>query len=186
MSSSIKRWAAVGSDPQMSRATFYVQHAGTEFVLVILTLWLQSAGIGVLVAWIRHRVKGEIDRMSSLRAAVLVVRLTTAVVVLHGLEILLWASFYHWRCLQSWDSAIYFSASSYSTLGCNDVSLPSGWRTVAPLESIIGVLMCGISVSLLYAAVTRLISGEATAAQLAGGPRRAGALSVKSTLQTRR
>jgi Ion channel len=69
-------------------------------------------------------------------------------------------TFYRWHCLPSWDSAIYFSASSYSTLGCNDVRLPSEWRTLAPLESIIGVLMCGISVSLLFAIVTRLINRE--------------------------
>jgi len=55
---------------------------------------------------------------------------------------------------------VYFSASSYSTLGCSDVSLPSNWRTLAPLESVIGVLMCGISVSLLFAIVTRLIDHE--------------------------
>jgi voltage-gated potassium channel len=168
----------------MSRAHNFVHHAGAGIVLVILTLWLQSAGIGVLVAWIKHLVKGEIHKMGSLRAAALIVRLTTAVVVLHGLEILLWACFYHRWCLQSWDSAIYFSASSYSTLGCNDVSLPFDWRTVAPLESIIGVLMCGISVSLLFATVTRLIGREATAAKLAGGTRHARALSVKTTLQT--
>jgi hypothetical protein len=70
-------------------------------------------------------------------------------------------------------------------LGCNDVSLPLHWRTVASLESIIGVLMCGIFVSLLFATVTRLIGRQATAAQLAGGARHAGALSVKSTLQTK-
>jgi len=28
--------------------------------------------------------------------------------------------------------------------GCSDVTLPSNWRTLAPVESIIGVLMCGI------------------------------------------
>jgi hypothetical protein len=86
-------------------------------------------------------------RKGSLRSAALVVRLAMAVVVLHGLEILLWVGFYRWRCLPSWDSAIYFSASSYSTLGCNDVSLPTTWRTLGPLESVIGVLMCGISVN---------------------------------------
>lgn len=98
--------------------------------------------------------------MSAIRSTALVVRLTMAVAVLHGLEILPWAGFYRWQCLPSWDSAIYFSASSYSTLGCNDVSLPSNWRTLGPLESVIGVLMCGISVSLLFAIVTRLISRE--------------------------
>ena len=95
-----------------------------------------------------------------MRLAALVVRLAMTVVVLHGLEILLWAGFYRWRCLPSWDSAIYFSASSYSTLGCSDLSLPSIWRTLAPLESVIGMLMCGISVSLLFAIVMWLMNRE--------------------------
>jgi voltage-gated potassium channel len=83
-----------------------------------------------------------------------------AVVVLHGLEILLWAGFYRWHCLPSWDSAIYFSASSYSTLGSSDVSLPLSWRTLGPVEGVIGVLMCGMSVSLLFAIITRLIGRD--------------------------
>jgi len=131
-----------------------------ELPLITLTLWLQSAGIAALIAWVRRALKGDSQTMSALRSATLVVRLAMAVVALHGLEILLWAIFYRWRCLPSWDSAIYFSASSYSTLGCNDVSLPSSWRTLGPLESVIGVLMCGISVSLLFAIVTRLINRE--------------------------
>ena len=131
-----------------------------ELPLITLTLWLQSAGIAALIAWVRSVLAKDIREMGSLRSAALVVRLAMAVVVLHGLEILLWATFYRWRCLPSWDSAIYFSASSYSTLGCNDVSLPSEWRTLGPLESVIGVLMCGISASLLFAIVTRLINRE--------------------------
>jgi hypothetical protein len=164
----------------------YVQRFGAELPLITLTLWLQSAGIAALVAWIRRTFEGDARQMGALRSVALVVRLTAAVVLLHGLEILLWAGFYRWRCLQSWDSAFYFSASSYSTLGCNDVSLPSDWRTLGPLESIIGVLMCGISVSLLFAIVTRLISRDVTAAQLAGGTPHAVTLSSKSTFQTQR
>jgi voltage-gated potassium channel len=131
-----------------------------ELPLITLTLWLQSAGIAALIAWVRRALKGDIREMSALRSAALVVRMTIAVVVLHGMEILLWAGFYRWRCLHSWDSALYFSASSYSTLGCNDVSLPLNWRTLGPLESVIGVLMCGISVSLLFTIVTRLINRD--------------------------
>ncbi len=131
-----------------------------EFPLITLTLWLQSAGVAALVTWVRRVLGGDMRKMGAFRFAGLVVRLAMAVVVLHGLEILLWATFYRWRCLPSWDSAIYFSASSYSTLGCNDVSLPWEWRTLGPLESVIGVLMCGISASLLIAIVTRLINRE--------------------------
>ena len=118
-----------------------------ELPLITLTLWFQSAGIAALIGWVRRGLARDTRKMSALRSAALVVRLAMAVVVLHGLEILLWAGFYRWRCLPSWDSAIYFSASSYSTLGCSDVSLPKGWRTLGPLESVIGVLMCGISVN---------------------------------------
>ena len=138
----------------------FIHRFSAELPLITLTLWLQSAGISALIALVRRALAGDMREMSALRSAALVVRLAMAVVVLHGLEILLWATFYRWRCLPSWDSAIYFSASSYSTLGCNDVSLPSTWRMLAPLESVIGVLMCGISASLLFAIVTRLINRE--------------------------
>jgi voltage-gated potassium channel len=138
-----------------------VQRIGAELPLVILTLWIQSAGVAALIAWVRRALEGDMQQIGALRSAALIVRLTAAVVVLHGMEILLWACFYRWRCLPSWDSAIYFSVSSYSTLGCNDVSLQLNWRTLGPLESIIGVLMCGISVSLLFAIVTRLTSRNA-------------------------
>jgi hypothetical protein len=87
-------------------------------------------------------------------------RLTTAFIGLHLLEILLWAGFYRWLCFPSWESAFYFSASSYATVGYGDVVLPWMWRTLGPVESIIGVLMCGLSASFLFAIVSRLVDGE--------------------------
>ena len=138
-----------------------VRRLGAELPLIALTLWLQSAGVAALIAWVRRVLDSDVRKLGALRSATMVVRFTAAVVGLHGLEILLWASFYRWRCFPSWDLAIYFSASSYSTLGCNDLSLPSIWRALAPLESIIGVLMCGISVSLLFAIITQLINRNA-------------------------
>jgi hypothetical protein len=138
-----------------------VQRLGTELLLIALTLWLHSAGIAALIAWVRRTLENDMRKMDTLRSAALLVRFAMAVVVLHELEIVLWAVFYRWRCLPSWGSAIYFSASSYSTLGCNDVTLPSDWRTLAPVESIIGVLMCGMSVSLLFAILTRLVNRDA-------------------------
>lgn len=55
---------------------------------------------------------------------------------------------------------VHFSAGSYATVGYGDVALPLKWRMLGPLESIIGVLMCGISVSLVFAMITRLISRD--------------------------
>ena len=144
--------------------TFFHQ-IGTAVLLVILTLWLQCAGIGVLILWVRRSVGGDLDRLGLFRSAVLIVQLTAAVIVLHGALILFWAGCYRWLCLPSWESALYFSASSYSTVGYGDVVLPAHWRMLGPLESIIGVLMCGISGSVLFAAVTRLVSREVRSSQ---------------------
>src|SRR6266704_4175330 len=90
----------------------------------------------------------------------LVVQLTAAVIVLHGVLILFWAACYRWLCFPSWESALYFSATSYATVGYDDVTLPLRWRMLGPLESIIGVLLCGISVSLSFAIATRLVGPE--------------------------
>src|SRR5260370_40845997 len=90
----------------------------------------------------------------------LVVQLTAAVIVLHGVLILFWAACYRWLCLPSWESALYFSATSYATVGYGEVVLPSNWRMLGPLESIVGVLMCGISVSVLFATVAPLVTRQ--------------------------
>jgi hypothetical protein len=94
------------------------------------------------------------------RCAALVMQTTVAVIILHGIVILLWASCYRWLCLPSWESAFYFSASSYATVGYGDVVLPSKWRLLGPLESMVGMLMSGVSIGLLFAAVTHLVDGE--------------------------
>jgi hypothetical protein len=60
-----------------------------------------------------------------------------------------------------WESSFYFSTSSYATVGYGDVVLPQAWRTLGPVESIIGVLMCGLSASFLFAIVSRSVDREA-------------------------
>jgi len=138
-----------------------IREIGIAVGIVIITLWLQSAGLAALIHWVRHALASNAHRLGPLRSAVLVVRLTAAVILLHAVLILFWASCYRRLCFSSWESALYFSASSYATVGYGDVVLPANWRMLGPLESIVGVLMCGISVSVLFATVTRLVNREA-------------------------
>jgi hypothetical protein len=89
------------------------------------------------------------------------VRFTTAIIGLHPFEILLWTGFYRWLCFPLWESAFYFSTSSYATVDYGDIVLPQMWRTLGPLESVIGGLMYGLSASFLFFIVTRLVDREA-------------------------
>src|SRR6267143_3423554 len=135
--------------------------ASAAVVLVTLTLLLHCAGMAALIASIRTSLGSDVHRLGPIRSALLMVRLMTAFIGLHVLEILLWAGFYRWLCFTLWESAFYFSAASYATVGYDDVVLPQMWRTLGPVESIIAVLMCGLSASFLFAIVTRLVEREA-------------------------
>jgi voltage-gated potassium channel len=95
----------------------FVRQAGAAAVLVTFTLSLQCAGMAALIAWARTSLKPEVHRLGPFRSALLMVRFITAFIVLHLLEILLWAGFYRWLCFPSWESAFYFSTSSYATVG---------------------------------------------------------------------
>jgi voltage-gated potassium channel len=139
----------------------FARQAGAAVVLVTLTLTLQCAGMAALIAWGRTSLASDVHRLGPFRSAVLMVRFITAFIILHIFEILLWAGFYRWLCFPLWESAFYFSTSSYATVGYGDVVLPQTWRTLGPVESVIGVLMCGLSASFLFAIVTRLIEREA-------------------------
>jgi voltage-gated potassium channel len=138
----------------------FVHQACTTIVLVTLTLVLQSAGMAALIEWAKAHLPRALHRIGPWRSGVLMVRLTTLIVCLHMLEILLWAWFYRLYCFSTWESAFYFSATSYSTVGYGDLVLPQAWQLVGPTESITGVLMCGLSVSFLFAVVHRLVERD--------------------------
>lgn len=125
-------------------------------VLVELSLWIQSAGMGSLINWglayLAHK-----QRLSLVHSTALIVRVTNMMIGLHLAQILVWASFYRWMCLPAWGSAFYFSIASYSTLGDGNHALPATWASLGPVEAVTGALMCGLSVSLLFAVVTRLV-----------------------------
>ena len=116
--------------------------------------------MAALIGLAMNTVARDISRFGPSRSVMLMMRFTTAIIALHALQILLWAGFYRWGCFPLWESAFYFSTASYTTVGSGDVLLPQKWRTLGPVESVVGVLMCGLSASLLFAVVTRLVERE--------------------------
>jgi voltage-gated potassium channel len=137
-----------------------IREVAAALILVPLTSSMQSAGMAALIVWLRAYWERHMWRFGLFRCAELTVRCTSALVILHTLEILLWTAFYRWKCFPDLERAFYFSATSYSTVGYGDLVLPPIWRLLGPIESITGVLMCGLSASLVFAVVTRLVGHE--------------------------
>jgi voltage-gated potassium channel len=138
----------------------FLSQALAATILSALTLVIECAGMAVLIHWLRAYFARGIKTQSLWHTGVLMIRFTSMTILLHLLQILLWTAFYRVRCFRSWEPCFYFSATSYSTVGYGDVVLPPIWRLLGPVEAIMGVLMCGISVSTLFAIATRLIGNE--------------------------
>lgn len=86
----------------------------------------------------------------------LLVQIVMLIVVVHAIEIGLWASYLAGsRLLPDLESAFYFSAVTYTTVGYGDLVLPKGQRLVAGLEALTGIIMCGWSTALLITVVMR-------------------------------
>jgi len=138
----------------------FARQVGAAVVLMTATLVIHTIGMAAFIHYVRARIERGIKGLSPLRGSILMVRFTTAMIILHVLEILLWAGFFRWYCFRSWEPCIYFSAASYSTVGYGDVLLPHVWRLLGPVEGIAGILMSGLSVSLLFVIATRLVESE--------------------------
>jgi hypothetical protein len=86
--------------------------------------------------------------------------------LLHCVQILIWAVAYRLltpvQPIDTLESAVYFSAVTFTTLGYGDITLSSEqWRLLTGIEALNGVLLLGWSTALLYAVVHRTWSGYA-------------------------
>jgi hypothetical protein len=77
--------------------------------------------------------------------------------ILHLVESAVWAAaFAAANVLPDFETSLYYSLKSYTTVGYGDVLPPTSWRLLGPIEAAVGVLMLGWSTSIIVAAVQRI------------------------------
>ena len=115
-------------------ATVVIHLIGLDLLQAALSLHLKR-----LTAWV------HLDRK------VVPLGIVLGLVALHGAEIWLYALVYwHAGLLPRLEQALYFSISSYSSLGETGTLLPDAWRVVGALEAINGMLLIGWSTAFLF------------------------------------
>lgn len=124
--------------------------------LVAITVALHSVG---LVALLRGVLRSPALSDPRIRATTwLLIRTVWGLLVIHALEIAVWAGFYWWRGdMPNAESALYFSGVTYASIGYGDLVLPVGSRLLAPVEGLTGILMCGLSTGFFFATMQRIV-----------------------------
>ena len=71
-------------------------------------------------------------------------------------QIILWAALYQaFDAFDGFETALYFSGVTFTSLGYGDVTLSGRIRMLAPLQAATGLMMFGITTALLIAAFQR-------------------------------
>jgi len=90
-------------------------------------------------------------------STLMLIRIACFTVFLHLLQIVVWAIMYAWRgAMPDFTTAAYFSAVTYTTTGYGDLVLPEAWRLVGGVEALTGILMCGLSTGMFFAAFSAM------------------------------
>lgn len=127
--------------------------------MVAATVAIHTLGFSVLLRAIARY--GALETTSIMSIARWVMGLACWLILIHLLEIGLWALFYVWRgCLAEFEPAFYFSGATYTTVGYGDIVLPKACRTLAPVEALTGILMCALSTGLFFGLVQRWIANR--------------------------
>jgi len=134
----------------------------SAFVVVSICVLIHTCGMVILAEWLLKRRAAFERRAGITRLTLLLIAVFSVIVVLHLGEAAIWAFFYQQRGLfPDYESSLYFSLKSYSTVGYGDVLLPQRWRLLGCVEAITGVLLCGLSTAFLFVLVNALIQTRA-------------------------
>ena len=127
-------------------------------LIVAVCLLLHVAGLLLMAEWLLQRREGFEREAGRMRYAVLMIILFSGIMFLHVMETSLWAVFYYTRALfKDFETALYFSLTSYTTIGYGDVLLPQRWRLLGAIEGISGVLLCGVSTGFIFAVMNAML-----------------------------
>jgi len=133
-----------------------VRLALLAIALLATCVIVQSLGMLVLIRWL-SRVRRVLESRSTYLRVALLLRLFVGIVLLHLVQVGLWAVVF-WRAdeLPNVETALYFSLATYTTIGFGDVVVGPGWRVLAGIEGLTGMLLVGWSTAFVFAVVNRM------------------------------
>ena len=132
----------------------------TALATVAATVSIHALGTAWWLQWLRMRYQAPHPRVIK-QARVLSVLIQTALVLiaLHVVEVFLWAVMFRLLPhdgLASFEEALYFSFTTFTTLGYGDITLSGPGRLLTGIESLNGVLLIGWSTALSFAVIQRI------------------------------
>jgi hypothetical protein len=129
--------------------------------LLLASLLSFAVAHALVVSLMSRVIRTGYSGESFWRNVAIMIVITLVLAAAHLMEIALWATAFRASSeISTFEKAFYFSAQNYTTLGYGDIVLSDRWYLLGPLEAINGLLLFGLSTAVMFAALSRLISGR--------------------------
>ena len=133
------------------------QLAASGGMMVVITI-THAVGLAGIQALLRLRKERLTEMDLGLRSIGMMSAMGLLLLMLHAVEIAMFAGFYLLiGALKDIEEALYYSASTYATLGRTTEFFPPDWRLMSAVEALIGFLMIGWSTAFIAGKVERVI-----------------------------
>ncbi|WP_300541077.1 potassium channel family protein [Maricaulis sp.] len=126
-------------------------------VMVVITTAIHMTGLlGLMALTGKHRSRVD-SPGHRIELALFILAIVLGVFLIHALEVFVFAlAFLALGEIASFETAVYFSLSTFTTLGMGDIVLDSHWRILVAVEALIGFLMIGWSTAFLVYVLGKL------------------------------
>ena len=126
--------------------------------LLALSCTVQFFGL-IGLSWVLHRrLSHHAHSMLKLSSqGGTIIAIVMGLFMLHAVQIWIYAlTYFALGQIDTLEAALYFSASSFTTVGYGDITLSENWRLMAAAESANGFLMIGWSTAFLVSVTSRM------------------------------
>ena len=125
-------------------------------VMVTLTVLIHLAGLSGLV-FVLDGPAGRLSKRSLFTQAVAILLAAFGLFALHTIEIWAYAGLYQYLgAVRTFEESLYFSTTTYATIGYGDVTLPKAWRILGAIEGANGIILLGWSTAFFLSIVGRI------------------------------
>ncbi len=126
-------------------------------MMVTVTVTVHFGGLLALLFLLRRHGTGFSVQKSLARQGFVILLVMLGIFAIHTIEIWLYALvFLGLAALPDFETALYFSTSTFSSVGYGDVVLPVKWRLFGAIEAPNGLILIAWSTAFLISLMSRL------------------------------
>ncbi len=128
------------------------------YAMIALTTVIHTAGVLWLIATLKHFGVATLASLSYVRMTRILVVTILLIALFHTVEIWAWALLYHLLDqFESFETALYFSTVTFTTLGYGDIVLQERWQLLSSVEAVNGIILFGVSTAVVFEILRRLL-----------------------------